>query len=117
MAKVAKKVIIDLPGLGRVESIQNSGRFNPGGVNRNPVSTDTGSVHFDEETAPAQLTFRAPNLPGYLESLRDMANVNVNVQDDNGQGWIITGAFTTKPSELQNGEISVEMQGSPAESI
>jgi len=56
-------------------------------------------------------------LPGYLEQLRNLAGVNVNVQDDNGQGWIITGAFTTKPSELQNGEISVEMQGSPAESI
>lgn len=114
MSKVAKKIIFDLTGLGRVESVQNSGSFDPGGVNRNPISTDTGAVHFDEETAPAQLTFKVPNLPGYLEQLRDLAGVNVNVQDDNGQGWIVTGAFTTKPSKLESGEISVEMQGSPA---
>ncbi|MDP2548481.1 MULTISPECIES: phage tail tube protein [unclassified Oceanobacter] len=117
MAKVAKKVIIDLPDLGRVDSINNSGSFQPGGTKRNPVTTDTGAVHYDEETLPSKVSFKLPNLPGYLEGVRDLAGINVNVQDDNGQAWIMTGAFTVQPSELQNGEISVELQGSPAESI
>ncbi|WP_028294288.1 phage tail tube protein [Oceanobacter kriegii] len=117
MAKVARKIILDVPGVGRVESIENSGRFNPGGVNRDPITTDTGSVHYSEATAASQLNFRAPNLPGYLEALRDLSGVNVNVQDDNGQAWIINGAFTTTPSELQSGEITVQMQGAPAEPV
>lgn len=116
MAKVANKIILNVPGIGRVESLPG-GSFNPGGYNRNPVVTDTDAVHYSEETAPATLSFKLPNRPGYLEAVRDLADVNVNVQDDHGQSWIVTDAFTTKPSELSGGEISVEMTGNPADKV
>lgn len=116
MAKVAKKILLSVPGIGRVESLPG-GSFNPGGTNRNTIKTETGNVHYDEETMESSLSFKLPNLPGYLDAVRDLAGVNVNVQDDNGQSWIISDAFTTRPSELSGGEISVEMNGNPADKV
>lgn len=116
MAKVAKKIIITVPGIGRIESIPG-GSFDPGGENRSPMLTEAGRVHYTEETAPAALSFQVPNLPGYFDQVRDIAGVNVNVQDDNGQSWIVTDAFTTTPSKLSGGQISVEMNGNPADKV
>ncbi|SIS87858.1 phage tail tube protein [Neptunomonas antarctica] len=116
MAKVAKKILITVPGIGRVESLPG-GSFNPGGNSRAAVVTESDRVHYSEETAPATLSFRLPNLPDTFDQVRDMAGVNVNVQDDSGQSWIVTDAFTTTPASLSNGEISVEMSGNPAEKV
>lgn len=116
MAKIAKKIILTVPGIGRVESLPG-GSFDPGGINRSPIVTENGRVHHDEETAPAAISFQVPNIPGYLDQMRDIKDVNLNVQDDNGQSWIVTDAFTTTPSKLSGGQISVEMNGNPAEKV
>jgi hypothetical protein len=116
MAKAAKKIILTVPGIGRIDSLPGS-TFDAGGVARESMVTEAARVHYTEEDMPSKVTFKVPNLPGYFDQLRDIKNVNLNVQDDNGQSWIITDAFTTTPSSLSGGEISIEMAGNAAEKV
>ena len=114
MAKAAKKIILTVPGIGRIDSLPGSS-FDPGGISREPVTTEAGKTHFTEEDIPSKVTFKVLNLPGYLDKLRNLSNINLNVQDDNGQSWIMTDAFTTTPGSLSGGEINLEMAGNAAE--
>ena len=116
MAKAAKKIILTIPGFGRVDSLPG-GDFDPGGVNRDAMTTQGAKTHYTEEDKESMVSFKVPNLPGLFDKLRDISGVNLNVQDDNGQSWIVTDAFTTKPSTTTGGEISVEMAGNAAEKV
>ena len=117
MAKVAKKILLTLPGIGRVESLPG-GSFNPGGRSFNPITTESGDVHHDENDNPATVSFRMPNLPGFLEAFRELEGVNLNVQDESKQSWIMADAFVTGDGpSLSGGEISVQMASGPAKPI
>ncbi|MGI1672239.1 MAG: phage tail tube protein, partial [Neptuniibacter sp.] len=108
MAKVAKKILVTVPGIGRVESLPG-GTFNPGGRSFQPVTTETSNVHRTEEDNPATASFRVPNLTGYLEAFRELEDANVNIQDESGQSWIMAEAFITNAPGVSNGEINIEM--------
>ncbi|MGB1239843.1 MAG: phage tail tube protein [Pseudomonadales bacterium] len=116
MAKAAKKIILTIPGDGRIDALPG-GSFDPGGVSRSPMTTQGGKTHYSEEDVHSSVSCRVPNLKGRLESLRDIVNVNINVQDDNGDSWIITDAFNTQPPSVSGGEISLELAGNKAEPV
>ena len=116
MSKAAKKILLTVPGIGRIDSLPG-GSFDPGGIARTPMTTEGAKTHFTEEDMPSKLSFKVPNLPGYFDKLRDLSNINLNVQDDNGQSWIITDAFTTQQGTLSGGEINLEMAGNAAEKV
>lgn len=116
MAQVAKKILLTVPGAGRINTLPG-GEFDPGGRKGEPITTEDGEVHYSVEDMPATIAYKAPNLPGVFDALRTMPSGNVNVQDDNGQSWIVTDAFHTSLPKLSGGEISGELQGNAAEKV
>lgn len=117
MAKVAKKLYFDIPGVGRVNSLPGS-TFDPGGEKRDPVIADTGVVGYTEEPVAPSCEFKIANTSDIDQStLRDLVNVNVTVQDDNGSSWIISSAWMAEPPQLSGGEISCKMQGVSADLV
>lgn len=117
MAKIAKKLFFDIPGMGRVHAMPG-GTFNPGGHNREGVVADTGVVGFTEEPVAPTAEFTLPNTANVdLNQLRNLVDVNVNIQDDNGKSWVMREAWVVEPTALTNGEISVSMSGVAADPV
>ena len=116
MATAAKKILLTLPGIGRVESNPGAS-FDPGGISFEGKMTESGRDHHMENDNPAMLSFTVPNLQGYLEQFRGLSDINVNVQDELGQSWIVTEAFITNTPKVSGGDIPIEMQGNPAEPV
>lgn len=116
MATAAKKILLTLPGIGRVESNPGAS-FDPGGISFEGKMTESGRNHHMENDNPAMLSFTVPNLQGYLEQFRGLSDINVNVQDELGQSWIVTEAFITNTPKVSGGDIPIEMQGNPAEPV
>ena len=117
MAKVAKKLYFDIPGIGRVNSLPGS-TFDPGGEKRDPIIADNGVVGYTEEPVAPSCEFKIANTAGINQSvLRDLVDVNVSVQDDNGSSWIIKEAWMAEPPQLSGGEISCKMQGIRADLV
>lgn len=114
MAMTAERILLDIPGIGRIDAMKG-GTFDIGGTKRNPKSTDNNKVHYGEEIKPSSISCKVANTKGMLAKLRDISGVNVNVQDDNGDSWIITNAFSTETRSVSNGEISLDLAGDPAE--
>lgn len=112
----AKKLFITLPNIGRVESMPGS-EFDPGGKSFEPQTTEAGRVHHTENDSPSSVSFQVSNLPGYLENFRGLSGVNINVQDEQKQSWLIEDAFITNTPKASGGTIRIEMQGNPAEKI
>lgn len=112
--KAAKKIIINVPDIGRVESLPG-GEFDPGGKSFEAMTTEMGRVHHTENDSPSLLSFSVVNLSGQLEAWRGLSGVNVNVQDDIGQSWIVEDAFVTTTPKSSGGSIRIEMAGNPAE--
>lgn len=114
---VAKKLYFDIPGMGRVHAMPGS-TFDPGGQQRDEVKSDVGVVGFTEEPMAPSVKFKLPNTADIsLNQLRNLKNVNVNIQDDNGKSWIMRESWVTKPPELSGGEIDVEMKGVAADEV
>lgn len=116
MAKVAKRLFFDVTGLGRVNALPGA-TFDPGGITREPVIADNKVVGPSETLAAPTMQFRVANTKGMLAALRALDVVNVNVQDDNGDSWIVKGAFNTSVPSLSNGEITCNMAGESADPI
>ena len=116
MARVAKKMLLTVPGVGRLETLPG-GEFDPGGRKGEAIITESGAVHYTEEDQPSSIKYKVPNLPGVFDALRTMPSGNVNAQDDNGQSWIVTDAFHAELPKLSGGEISGELQGNAAEKV
>ena len=115
--KVAKKLFFDLDGIGRVDA-KPGGNFNPGGNNRTAVMTDLGVAGYDEEPVAPTMSFVLPNNGKVsLAEIRNLTDVNVTVQDDNGVVWVVSGCFVTEPPGLNNGEMSVSMSGVRADPV
>lgn len=117
MSKVAKKLFFDLDGIGRINA-RAGGTFNPGGSNRSEEIADTGVVGFSEEPVAASISCTIPNDGTVgMDVLRDLTDINVTVQDDNGQMWIVSGCFTTEPPGVSNGDITLNMKGRTADRV
>jgi hypothetical protein len=116
MAKVAKRLFFDITGIGRVNSLPG-GSFDPGGFKREPIIGDNGVVGYAEEPVAPTVQFKVANTPGVLAALRKMTTANVNVQDDNGESWIVREAFHVDVPKLSGGEIDCSMAGVAADPI
>lgn len=116
MAKIAKKLYFDIPGFGRVHALPDS-TFDPGGQKRDPVLTDVGVAGYTEEPMAPSVQFKLANNGISLNDLRNLTDVNVSIQDDNGQAWIMRDAWVTEPPKLSGGEIDVSMTGVAADPV
>lgn len=117
MAKVAKKLYFDIPGLGRVNSLPGA-TFDPGGQKREALMADTGVAGYTEEPVAPSCEFKVANTSDVsLNDLRNLIEVNVTVQDDNGVTWVVRGAWMAEPPQLSNGEYSCKMQGVQANPV
>lgn len=114
--KIAKKLYFDIPGLGRLHA--SSGSFDPGGQKRDAVMTDLGVAGYTEEPVAPTVQFKLPNIAGInLNQLRNLTDVNVSIQDDNGQSWMVRNAWTSQPPKLSGGEIDMQMTGISADPV
>jgi hypothetical protein len=117
MARIAKKIFFDIPGIGRVNSLPGA-TFNPGGQKRTSKVADTGVVGYDEEPVAPSCDFKIANTADVDQNvLRNLTNVNVSVQDDNGKMWVISGAWMTDPPALTGGEYDCKMEGLSADPV
>lgn len=117
MAKVAKKLYFDIPGIGRVNSLPGA-TFNPGGQKRDAVMADTGVAGYTEEPVAPSCEFKIANTADVDQNqLRLLADVNVSIQDDNGKSWMISGAWMSEPPALSGGEYSCKMEGVTADLV
>lgn len=111
MAKVAKKLYFDIPSVGRVNSLPGA-TFDLGGQKRDAVIADTGVVGYTEEPVAPSCDFKVVNTSDVdINVLRQLVDVNISVQDDNGKSWVIKSAWMAEPPQLNGGEISCKMQG------
>lgn len=116
MGIVAKKLFFDLPGKGRVQTV--NGSFKPAGESRSMYNADTGPVGPTSESMHGELSFTVPNDGSVKQKeLADLVGINITLQDDNGQTWLCRDAFTTEPPTLSGGEISVSMQFKTQEEV
>jgi hypothetical protein len=101
MAQVTGKAIIRVDG----EEIptENGAKLNPGGVNRNPEAHG-GNVYYREEDVAPELTAQVMHTADIdIKALGAIDNATVIFEADTGQRYIMRGAFTTKPVELDAG--------------
>lgn len=107
MSLIAKKVYIDLPGLGRVFNLPGA-RFKPKGDTRTPVIADVGVVGYTEEHSVGELTMDIAHKPGLdLVALGKLKDFNVPVQTDGGDFYMMTGAWVAQAVEASDGKISI----------
>lgn len=117
MSVVAKRLFFDIDGVGRVNAKPGS-TFDPGGLKREAEVADTGVVGYGQEPVAPSAEFSIVN-DGKVSvaQLRDLTDVNITIQDDNGVVWIMSGAWVSEPPKLSNGEISVSMMGISADPV
>jgi Phage tail tube protein len=109
--KFVKKLYFDLPGFGRVNAMEG-GTLNVGGMTRETVKVDLGVVGFTEDHAEPSIDFKVKMSPGLsLRALSDLSGVDVTVQTDGGDTYILGGAWTSEPVSLSGGEIDMKMAG------
>lgn len=111
MAKVAKKLFFDIPGIGRVNALPGA-TFDLGGEKRDSVIGDAGVVGYTEEPMPPSVQCKLANTADVsIETLKDLTDVNINIQDDNGKSWVMRESWTVEPPKLSGGEIDLQMAG------
>jgi hypothetical protein len=87
-----------------------------GGVTRNDVPNDDGTVDFNEETQPAQITATLTHTSETdLIALRNFKGGTVVFETDTGVSYSVGGAYTKSVGELSEGEVPVTFGGQPAE--
>ncbi|MGH1429755.1 MAG: phage tail tube protein [Neptuniibacter sp.] len=108
---IASKLYFDIPGLGRVYGLPGS-TFDPGGEKRDAVISDGGVEGFTEETVAPSIQAKLANRDDLsLDVLRNLKDVNVNIQDNAGKSWVMRGAWTAEPPKVSGGEIDLQMFG------
>jgi len=86
-----------------------------GGVEREPIVADDGSVHYKITRAAGGARFTLLHIDDVrLDDVRNFASDTVIVEWDNGRTHTIPNAFVTNNLSLSGGEVSVEISGDPA---
>lgn len=111
MAKVAKKLYFDIQGIGRVYGLPGS-TFDLGGQKRDAVVSDGGVEGYTEEPVPPSVQFKLANRSDLdMSVLRDLTDINVSIQDDNGKTWMIRDAWIAEPPKVSGGEVDLQFIG------
>ena len=86
-----------------------------GGVTREALTTDQGTIFYREDTAPAVVTATVVHLADTdIQSLRLLRDFNCTYETDTGASWSINNAFVTDVGELSNGEFQLTINGNAA---
>lgn len=94
---------------GREIPTEKGATFNPGGVNRTPRMAGR-RVYYNEEPVAATLQCTVLHTEEIdLIDLNTISNATVLVECDNGQDYMLTGAFVTETTELNTGEGQVRL--------
>jgi len=89
-----------------------------GGVSREAVPNDQGTVDHKEATEAAEVKCTLVHVATTdLIALRQMTGGTVNYETDTGVVYVVPGAFTTDVGELNDGEVEVTFMGNPAEQL
>ena len=89
-----------------------------GGIDRNPVTLDSGHSDYAETPLPSSVTVNLSHVAGYdLIRIRQWRDVTLVYTTDTGDGWAIEGAWVATMGELSNGEVPVTFNGPPAQRI
>ncbi|HLS32163.1 MAG TPA: phage tail tube protein [Brevibacterium sp.] len=116
MAKVTGRVTVKING----ETLRSApgASIQVGGVTREAVPNDQGTVDYRETTAAAEVSATLVHVAETdLIALRDFVGGTVNYETDTGVTYVIGDAFVTELGELSEGEVEVTFSGNPAEQV
>lgn len=86
-----------------------------GGVVREALTTDQGTIFYREDITPAQVTATVVHLGDTdVQGLRSLRDFTCKFETDTGVAWSISNAFVADVGELSNGEFQLTIQGNPA---
>jgi hypothetical protein len=113
MAKVTGRVTFEVDG--EVLESEAGATINVGGVNREPVISETGKVFPMETSVPATAECSILHMTDTdLVALAALVDVTLNFKCDSGQVYTIKGAFLTEPPALSGGKASLKWAGQAA---
>lgn len=115
--KNAKKIYFDMPGLGRVFSMPGS-TFRPKGYKRDAVVADPGIAGYQEEHVPPEANMNITATRGIdMQALNNLTGINVTVELDTGDIYMMTDAWVADAVELNDGKISVKINARDSEKV
>lgn len=89
---------------GRDIPTERGATLNPGGVNRNPKMAGHRVFYNEEPVAPTVQATVLHTEDLDLIDLGQITNATVLFECDNGQDYMLIGAFVTETTELNSGE-------------
>ena len=102
---------------GTLLPISGDASLEGGGVEREPVVLNDGSVKFREviKEAVVECTLTKTGDIG-LKQIQAIEDATINVEADTGERWVIANAFCTSvPKMNSKGEVEVKFAGAEAE--
>lgn len=107
MTQIAGKVFLTINGQ-RLRSKEGAS-LETGGVEREPVISDSGVDGFTEkETAPKVDCKISLTSDIKLKDLQAFKDGTLIFETDTGRAYTLTGAWCAKPPKLEKGEVSLE---------
>lgn len=117
MSKVTGIAIIRVDG--QEYPTQRGATLNPGGVNRNPMMAGKRNYH-NEEPQPIAVSATLMHTADIdIIAVGQITNATVMFECDNGQTYLISGAYVTETPELDSGSggIRFNMSGANCERV
>jgi hypothetical protein len=107
--------IVKLYVNGSLQRSKEGAKLDTGGKERTAVVGH--SVYgYTEKVVPSALSFTLAHTSDTdVIAINNMVAASARFECDTGVTYLITNTFTTKPCSVTNGEVSVEMNGDPAE--
>lgn len=111
MAQLNGRVILTISGT-RIATKESSAKINIGGVEREAVTADDGSVHMTEKGIPGQIDVDILIPTGLkLADIQAVKNTTIIAEADNGNTYAYRNAFCGKASEISEGKCSATFYG------
>lgn len=111
--KVTGRVTFEVDG--EVMESEAGATLNIGGVNREPVISETGKVFAMETSVPATAECTILHVTDTdLVALAALMDVTINFKCDSGQVYTMGHSFLTEPPSLVSGKASLKWAGQAA---
>lgn len=113
MAQATGRVTIKLDG--DVIRSRSGASLQTGGVVREPLTTDQGSIFYREDITPAAVVATVVHIAETdIQALRALRDFTCTFETDTGVSWSISNAFVTEVGALANGEFELTINGNAA---
>lgn len=114
---ITGKAIINIDG--QQLRTENGARLNAGGFNRNPERHGGETYYMEEDVAPTMECTVLHTAETNIIELSDITGATVIFEADTGQQYILRGAFTTEPVELDtsNGRATLRMAANSIDKV